>query len=253
MDLKNKVFAVSGAGSGLGKATTEKLCGGGASVIALDIKFDEAALAEWTDHNIFYQECDVRSPDQISNAVESGVSHFGQIHGAIACAGIAPAYKIHSSRKGSHSYEEFLNTLEVNLGGTFNLFNSCVPFLKNNTSTPEKEQGVLIATSSVAAYEGQIGQVAYAASKGGVSAMILPLARELSRSGIRVNAIAPGIFQTPMVATFPDDVQSALAEEVPFPHRLGHPEEFAALVNHIIGNQYINGTIIRLDGSVRMS
>ncbi len=254
MDLKNKIFAVTGAGSGLGKATTEMLCSQGAKVIALDISVDQATLSAWNDHDVHYGKCDVRFPEQVSSVLESGVSYFGSLNGAIACAGIAPAFKIHSSRKGSHSYDDFINTIAINLGGTFNLFNGCVPYLKSNQLTgSDGERGILIATSSIAAWEGQIGQAAYAASKGGVSAMILPLARELSRSGIRVNAIAPGIFKTPMMASFPEKVQETLAAEIPFPSRMGHPKEFAELVQHIIINRYINGTVIRLDGGVRMS
>lgn len=252
MELKNKIFAVSGAGSGLGNAIAQKLCDEGARVIALDVRFDQKVQASWNDKHVFIQKCDVRSPDEVAKAIENGVSHFGSLHGGIACAGIAPAQKIHSSRKGSHSFDDFTNTLAVNLTGTFNLFNSCVPYLKNNPLEEDHERGVLLATSSIAATEGQIGQVAYAASKGGVSAMILPLARELGKSGIRVNAIAPGIFETPMVAAFPDEVLESLAEAIPFPQRLGKPEEFAELATHIINNQYINGSVMRLDGSVRM-
>lgn len=253
MDLKNKIFAVSGAGSGLGKATMEILITQGAKVIALDISVDQATIIGWNDLNVYYGKCDVRFPDQVSSVLKSGVSYFGTIHGAVACAGIAPAIKIHSSRKGSHSYDDFMNTISINLGGTFNLFNACVPYLKSNPETAsDGERGILIATSSIAAWEGQIGQAAYAASKGGVNAMILPLARELSRSGIRVNGIAPGIFKTPMMASFPDQVQENLAAEIPFPSRMGRPEEFAQLVQHIITNRYINGTVVRLDGGVRM-
>jgi len=253
MDLKNKIFAVTGAVSGLGKATTAMLSHQGAKVIALDIHVDESIISGWNEHDVRYWKCDVRFPDQVFSVIESGISHFGGLHGAISCAGIAPAFKIYSSRRGSHSYDDFMNTITINLGGTFNLFNACVPHLKANpASGPDGERGNLIATSSIAAWEGQIGQAAYAASKGGVSAMILPLARELSSSGIRVNAIAPGIFQTPMMASFPDQVQEALAAEIPFPARMGQPEEFAGLVQHILTNQYINGTVIRLDGGVRM-
>ncbi|MBY5957086.1 SDR family oxidoreductase [Membranicola marinus] len=250
MDIVDKIFVVTGAGSGLGHATTQGLCDAGAAVIALDLKFDPDTLDDWEKKKVVPLVCDVRESEEMIRAVQSGVSHFGHLHGAIACAGVAPAQKLHSSRSGSHSAEDFANTVAINLTGTFNLFNSCVPHLKENTMNPER--GVLIATSSIAATEGQIGQVAYAASKGGVSAMILPLARELARSGIRVNAIAPGIFGTPMVAGFPEKVQDSLAASVPFPKRLGNPTEFARLVKHIIENEYINGTVVRLDGSVRM-
>lgn len=254
MDIKDKIFVITGAASGLGRATAEHLRSKGAVIIAIDIR-NAGEIPEWlSGDGVSYRECDVRDSEELHRAVLQGKEEFGAIHGAIACAGIAPAAKLHSSRKGSHTAEDFMRTIEINLAGTFHLFNVVVPFLKNNTAqNPDGERGILIATSSIAAYEGQIGQIAYAASKGGVSAMILPMARELARSGIRVNAIAPGIFQTPMVAGFSPDVQESLASEVPFPGRLGEPQEFANLAVHIIENPYINGAEIRLDGGVRMS
>lgn len=253
MDIKDKIFVITGAASGLGMATVEHLRSKGAGIIAIDIRNSDDLPELLYGHGISYQVCDVRAPEELHQALQRGKEEFGVIHGAIACAGVAPAMKIHSGRKGSHTVDEFMRTIKINLAGTFHLFNGVVPHLKSNIAQdPDGERGVLIATSSIAAHEGQIGQVAYAASKGGVSAMILPLARELARSGIRVNAIAPGIFQTPMVAGFPKDVQESLASEVPFPGRLGQPHEFAALAVHIIENPYINGAEIRLDGGIRM-
>lgn len=253
MKLQDKVFVVSGAASGLGKASAELLLHEGARVIALDVQSIEGQSSDGQAEKVRYYQCDVRNADQVRRIVEASKSDFGVLHGAIACAGVAPAAKIHSSRTGPHSTEDFVNTIEINLAGTFHLFNACVPFLKENTPLPgDGERGILIATSSIAAYEGQIGQSAYAASKGGVASMILPMARELARAGIRVNAIAPGIFETPMVAGFSPEIRASLEANIPFPRRLGRPEEFAGLVEHLITNSYINGTVIRLDGGVRM-
>lgn len=253
MKLQNKVFVVSGAASGLGQATTEHLIRHGARVVALDVHSMEDQSWIGEIEKVRYYQCDVRKVDQVRDVVEAGKNDFGALHGVIACAGVAPAAKIHSSRTGSHSAEVFVNTIEINLAGTFHLFNACVPLIKENTPLPQdEERGVLIATSSIAAYEGQIGQSAYAASKGGVASMILPMARELARTGIRVNAIAPGIFETPMVAGFSPEIRASLEANVPFPRRLGRPQEFARLVEHLITNTYINGTVIRLDGGVRM-
>ena len=253
MKIRDKVFVVSGASSGLGKATTEYLVRHGGRVIGLDIQsVDDQSLTGKAEMVRYYQ-CDVRAPEQVRRFVVAGKDAFGGLHGAIACAGIAPAAKLHSSRKGSHSSEDFINTLEINLSGTFHLFNACVPLLKENAPfSDDGEKGILIATSSIAAFEGQIGQSAYAASKGGVASMVLPMARELARRGIRVNAIAPGIFDTPMLAGFSPEVRASLEGSIPFPKRLGRPEEFASLVIHIITNSYINGTVIRLDGGTRM-
>lgn len=253
MKIKEKVFVVSGGSSGLGKATSELLIENGGKVIVLDRNPNSENLVIEKQSNLYFHQCDVRNPEQVMETIDSGVSHFGRLDGAIACAGIAPAISMQSSRHGSHSFEDFMNVLIVNVGGTFNLFNAVIPFIKSNDPSIGGERGNLIATSSIAAYEGQIGQVAYAASKGGVASMVLPLARELARSSIRVNGIAPGIFQTPMVEGFPEEVQTALGKQVPFPNRLGSSGEFAQLVLHILKNNYLNGTVIRLDGAIRMS
>lgn len=252
MKIKNSTFAVTGISSGLGKAVAGMILRQGGSVIGIDLKVTDKVFSEYDPESYLLTEGDVQSPEEIRRCLEEGYHKFGAIHGAVACAGIAPARTLYSSRKGSHPWDLFLQVLKVNLGGTFNLFNEVVPLMMKNEETDE-EKGVLIATSSIASSEGQIGQVAYSASKGGVSGMILPMARELARHGIRVNAIAPGIFQTPMVSGFPEEVQAGLAAQVPFPQRLGQPEEFAALVRTIIENEYINGTVYRLDGGVRMT
>ena len=251
MKIKNKVFAITGVSSGMGKATAEMILHHGGSVMGIDLTPMEEGFVEYDPKQWLLMEGDVQSAEQVRQCLEEGARYFGAVHGAIACAGIAPARTLYSSRKGGHPWNLFLQVLKVNLGGTFNLFNEVVPLLIRNEAA-EKENGVLIATSSIASSEGQVGQVAYSASKGGVSAMILPMARELARYKIRVNAISPGIFHTPMVSQFSDEVRDDLAGQVPFPARLGQPEEFAALVATILENEYINGAIYRLDGGVRM-
>lgn len=252
MKIKNSTFAITGISSGLGKAAAGMILSHGGSVIGIDLKNSDEVFSEYDSGSCLLMKGDVQSPEDIRRCLEEGYKKFGAIHGAIACAGIAPARTIYSSRKGSHPWDLFLQVLKVNLGGTFNLFNEVVPLMMKNGET-DVEKGVLIATSSIASSEGQIGQVAYSASKGGVSGMILPMARELARHRIRVNAIAPGIFETPMVSGFPEEVQVDLAAQVPFPQRLGHPEEFAALVRTMIEIEYINGAVYRLDGGVRMT
>lgn len=251
MEIQGKVFAISGTSSGLGQAVATMIIEQGGSVIGLDIKNnDEYAIRVGSQFRWF--ACDVRSETEVKETLGAGADHFRKLHGAIACAGIAPARTLYSSKRGSHPYELFQRVVEINLGGTFNLFNQSIPFLVRNESEDVEENGVLIATSSIAAGEGQAGQAAYAASKGGVSGLVLPLARELSRRKIRVNAIAPGIFQTPISDAFPAEVKTSLAAQVPFPARLGNPAEFAALVRTLITNSYMNGTVYRLDGGVRM-
>ncbi|WP_236975796.1 SDR family NAD(P)-dependent oxidoreductase [Membranihabitans maritimus] len=254
MVIKDKVFVVSGAASGLGLSTAKGLIDKGGKIIALDISAEKLdKLGNEFPESVLTFKTDVQKEQDIANALEISYSNWGRLDAAIACAGVAPGEKIYSRSKGSHSSESFENVIGINLMGTFNLLNVSVPYMvKNEGDSTDGEKGVFIATSSVAAYEGQIGQVAYAASKGGVASLILPAARELANSGIRVNAIAPGIFKTPMVENFPEEVQSSLAQQIPFPRRLGQPEEFAALVVSILTNKMINGTIIRLDGAVRM-
>lgn len=252
MQIQDKVFVVSGASSGLGAATTVRLMQLGARVIALDIQpLKNKVLTD--SEAVFFSLSDLTDSQMVQHSVSEGYEKFGEIHGAVACAGIAPAKLMHSSSRGSHPDEVFMKTIQVNLSGTFHLFNAVVPYIKQQeVFDQDGERGILIGTSSVAAYEGQVGQVAYAASKGGVASIVLPMARELARSGIRVNAIAPGVFHTPMMEGFSEEVKAALESKVPFPRRLGKPQEFAMLVEHIILNTYINGTVIRLDGGIRM-
>lgn len=254
MEIKGKVFVISGAASGLGRATAEYLINRGARIIALDISSGNLEVLQTAFPDAVRPfTVDVRKQDEISEALKISFDEWGRIDGGIACAGVAPGEKIFSRSKGSHSGDTFEKVIGINLTGTFNLLNASVPYMiRKEEKQPGDEMGVFIATASVAAFEGQIGQVAYAASKGGISSMILPAARELAGLGIRVIAIAPGIFKTPMVEGFSKTVQQSLAQQIPFPSRLGNPGEFAQLVETIFTNQMINGTVIRLDGAVRM-
>jgi len=252
MDIKGKVFAITGASSGLGLATAKMILDQGGAVIGIDLKSSGSELDGYEKDRWKVFNGDVQSPDEVRRCLKDGFDHFKKLHGAIACAGIAPAHMLYSEKRGSHTYDLFMKVLKVNVGGTFNLFNESLPLILRHDVKGD-ERGVFVATSSIASTEGQFGQVAYSASKGGVSGMILPLARELSRHKIRVNAIAPGIFNTPMVSGFPEKVQKNLADQVPFPPRLGVPDEFAALVRTLLENEYINGSVYRLDGAVRMS
>lgn len=252
MNIKGKVFVITGVSSGLGFATAEMILGQGGSVIGIDLEERENLFHGFDKDRWMILKGDVQSPDEVRQCIQEGLQKFEFLHGAIACAGIAPAHMLYSEKRGSHPFDLFMKVMKVNTGGTFNLFNEALPFMLRQ-EIGDQERGVLIATSSIASSEGQFGQVAYAASKGGVSGMILPLARELSRHKIRVNAISPGIFETPMVAGFSEKVQKDLAAQVPFPPRLGNPREFADLVRTILENEYINGAIYRLDGGVRMN
>jgi NAD(P)-dependent dehydrogenase (short-subunit alcohol dehydrogenase family) len=188
----------------------------------------------------------------VKDAIDAALWDFGGLHGAINCAGIASAEKV-LGREGPHSLESFSKVVEINLVGTFNVIRLAAEAMAKNEPTEGGERGVIVNTSSVAAFDGQIGQVAYSASKGGVAAMTLPVARELARHGIRVVAIAPGIFETPMLAGLPEAARESLGKQAIFPQRLGRPEEFAALVRHIIANQMLNGEVIRLDAAIRLA
>lgn len=253
MKIKEHVFVVTGANSGLGKATTEKILQMGGKVIAID-RSEEILIDMKADaSNILKYSCDIREEKGLRQICNSAVEQWGGIQGGIHCAGIAPAQKIYSSKHGSHSFEKFQEVIAINLLGSFNFINTLTPYLIENSIQKEgQERGCLILTSSIAASEGQIGQIGYAASKAGVNGMILPAARELAQYGIRVNGIAPGIFQTAMVSKFPLSVQENLAAQIPFPNRLGAPAEYADLAVSILENPMINGTVIRIDGGVRM-
>lgn len=195
---------------------------------------------------------DVTSEESVQAAVETAVQAFGGLHGVVNCAGVAIAERV-VGRQGPHSLDSFARVIQVNLVGTFNVIRLAAAVMSQNEPAGSGERGVIINTASVAAFDGQIGQAAYAASKGGVVGMTLPIARELARAGIRVMTIAPGIFDTPMLAGLPEAARQSLSQQVPFPSRLGNPDEYAALALHIIENEMLNGEIIRLDGALRMA
>ena len=246
MEIEGRTFLVAGGGSGLGAATTEMLTNEGANAVVADLRGEAA------NGNVRFVETDVTDEASVRRAIEEALQSFGGMHGAINCAGIASAEKV-LGREGPHSLDSFAKVVEVNLVGTFNVLRLAAEVMVNNEPAASGERGVIVNTASVAAYDGQIGQVAYAASKGGVVALTLPVARELAQYGIRVVAIAPGIFDTPMMAGLPEAARESLGKQVPFPSRLGRPEEYSALVRHIIENEMLNGEVIRLDGSIRMA
>jgi NAD(P)-dependent dehydrogenase (short-subunit alcohol dehydrogenase family) len=252
MQIQGNVFVVTGGGSGLGAATAAMLVERGGQVVLADVN---AAAGEEVAAQLGSQACfvqtDVTSEDSARNALAVATG-LGTLRGLVNCAGIGPAEKV-VGREGPHRLESFVRTLQINLVGSFNMIRLAAQIMSASQPDPTGERGVLVNTASVAAFDGQIGQAAYAASKGGVVAMTLPIARELSRSGIRVMTIAPGIMETPMLLGLPAEVQDSLGKMVPFPPRLGRPAEFAALVEHIFSNQYLNGEVIRLDGGIRMA
>ena len=209
------------------------------------------SLARELGENVAFRETDVTRAEDGAAAIAAATKAFGTVRGLINCAGVAPAEKV-VGRDGPHGLESFERTIGINLVGTFNMIRLAAAAIQTNDPDAEGERGIIINTASVAAFDGQIGQAAYAASKGGIAAMTLPIARELARFGIRVMSIAPGVFETPMMAGMPEQVREGLASSVPFPPRLGRPAEFAALVRHIIENTMLNGEVIRLDGAIRM-
>jgi NAD(P)-dependent dehydrogenase (short-subunit alcohol dehydrogenase family) len=253
MQIEHAVFLISGGASGLGLATARELVGQGGQVLLLDINEQAGlqALAELGASARFVR-ADITREEDGHAAVAQALAAFGALHGLVNCAGIAPAEKV-LGRNGAHGLDSFRRTLEVNLIGSFNLLRLAAEAMAQNTPNAGGERGVIINTASVAAFDGQMGQTAYAASKGGVAALTLPAARDLARSGIRVMCVAPGVFETPMMAGMPQEVRDSLAANVPFPPRLGRPDEYAALVRHIVENPMLNGEVIRLDGALRMA
>ena len=244
MDIAGRTFLVTGGGSGLGLATSRMLAGAGANVVAADLRGE-------SEPRMRFVETDVTAEESVEAAVGAALES-GQLHGVVNCAGVAIAER-GVGRDGPHSLGSFTRVIGVNLIGTFNVVRLAAAAMVGNEPDEEGGRGVIVNTASVAAFDGQIGQVAYAASKGGVASMTLPLAREFARSGIRVATIAPGLFDTPMMAGLPEEARESLGKQVPFPSRLGRPEEYAALVRHIVENDLINGEVIRLDGAIRMA
>ena len=253
MRVEDSTFFITGGGSGLGAATAQLLAQNGASVVLADVN-EEAGerTASQIGSGAKFVRTDVTNEGSVQDALDSAVETFGSLNGVVNCAGIGPAAKV-VGKKGVHDMGLFTKTVEINLMGTFNVIRLAAVKLAENKPGEDGERGVVVNTASVAAYDGQIGQAAYAASKGGVVALTLPVARELASSGIRVVTIAPGIFETPMLAALPEAAKESLGKQVPFPPRLGKPEEYAALAKHIIENQMLNGEVIRLDGGIRMA
>jgi NAD(P)-dependent dehydrogenase (short-subunit alcohol dehydrogenase family) len=253
MQIKGSVFIITGGASGLGAGTARMLVAQGGKVVLADL--NEAAgtaLAAELGGNARFVITDVADEASAKACVAQAVAAFGGLHGLVNCAGIATAEKV-LGKNGPHALDTFAKTITVNLIGSFNMIRLASEVMSQGAPNPAGERGVIVSTASVAAYDGQIGQAAYAASKGGIVGMTLPIARELARFGIRVMTIAPGIFETPMLLGMPQEVQDALGKMVPFPSRLGKPAEYAALVRHIVENEMLNGEVIRLDGAIRMA
>jgi len=253
MQVKECIAAVTGGASGLGEASVRSLCALGARVAIFDVAIERGEkLAAELGGSCVFVPADVTSDESIRAAMEKTVAAFGTIHVAINCAGVADPGKV-LSKKGPLPLPSFNRTIQINLVGTFNIIRLAVEQMVKNAPNGEGEKGVIINTASAAAFDGQIGQPAYSASKAGVVGMTLPVARECADYGIRVMTIAPGLFETPMMAGLPENVRVQLAQSAPFPKRLGRPAEYAALVRHIIENPMLNGECIRLDGAVRMT
>ena len=272
MKIENNTFLVTGGASGLGLATAKMIVENGGNAVIIDI--NETAGIEATQaigKQILFVKTDVSSEESVQNAINEAKKAFGSIHGAINCAGVGPAKRV-VGKDGPHPLDFFQRVININLVGTFNVIRLVANAIAQAPPTPRGgaendspsgavrrfcgggflDAGIIINTASVAAFDGQIGQAAYSASKGGIVAMTLPIAREFARMNIRVMTIAPGIFETPLLASLPQEAQDSLGKQVPFPPRLGRPDEFAALVKHIIENQMLNGEVIRLDGAIRM-
>lgn len=250
MEIQGKVFIVTGGASGLGEGTARMLAAAGGKVVIADMQAEKGQAVAQAIGGVFVR-CDVTS-EADGQAVIAQATALGKLMGLVNCAGVAPAEKI-VGKNGAHSLANFSKTISINLIGSFNMLRLAAEAMGKNEPESTGERGVLISTASVAAYDGQIGQAAYAASKGGIVGMTLPIARDLARSGIRNMTIAPGIFGTPMLFGMPQEVQDALAAGVPFPSRLGKPEDFAKLVRHIFENDMLNGEVIRLDGAIRLA
>ncbi|QQJ96511.1 SDR family NAD(P)-dependent oxidoreductase [Burkholderia ambifaria] len=249
MEIRGNVFLITGGASGLGAGTARMLAQAGGKVVLADLN-EAAGTALANELGGIFVRCDVSSEADAQAAVDAA-TRAGTLRGLVNCAGIAPAAKT-VGKDGAHPLDVFAKTINVNLVGTFNMIRLAAAAMAATTPNDGGERGVIVSTASVAAYDGQIGQAAYAASKAGVAGMTLPIARDLARQGIRVMTIAPGLFETPMLLGMPKDVQDALGAMVPFPPRLGKPDEYAMLVRQIVENPMLNGEVIRLDGAIRM-
>jgi NAD(P)-dependent dehydrogenase (short-subunit alcohol dehydrogenase family) len=252
MQLNGRTFLVSGGSSGLGAACVTEFARAGANVVICDVSERGADLARELGASVAFARTDVTDAGQVQNAVDTATQKFGALHGAVNCAGIATAERV-IGREGPQPLDHFSKVIAVNLIGTFNVIRLAAVKMLERPVEPGEDRGVIICTASVAAYDGQIGQAAYSASKGGVVGMTLPIAREFAQHQIRVASIAPGIFDTPMLSGLPEPARESLGKQVPFPSRLGKPAEYAALARHIIENQMLNGEVIRLDGAIRMA
>ena len=252
MQIQQSTFLIAGGGSGLGAATARMLVANGGNVIIADVNKDAGEkMAVELGAKATFIETNVCDEVSVQAAVDLAKSAFGGLHGAVNCAGVAPGERV-VGKNGPHSLANFRRAVEINLIGTFNVIRLAANAMSTQTPNASGERGVIVNTSSVASFEGQIGQAAYAASKAGVNGMTLPIAREFAKLGIRVMTIAPGIFDTPMLQGMSEEIRASLGAQIPFPSRLGRPDEYAALVKHIVENEVLNGEVIRLDGAIRM-
>jgi NAD(P)-dependent dehydrogenase (short-subunit alcohol dehydrogenase family) len=256
MELKDKGVLVTGGASGLGAACVRLFAGNGAKVVIADLNSEGgenlASELRATGASVVFAQTNVTDEDSVQAAVRAALEKHGNLHILINCAGIGVAEKV-IGKAGVHSLASFQRVISVNLIGTFNAIRLAGAAMSENEANAGGERGVIINTASVAAFDGQIGQAAYSASKGGIVGMTLPIARELARYGIRIMTIAPGIFETPLLGALPEPARLSLGQQVPFPPRLGQPSEYAALAKHIVENEMLNGEVIRLDGAIRMA
>ncbi len=253
MEVKGLTALITGGASGLGEACARRLVAQGAQVLLLDLNEEKGnALSQELGEAAQFLKVNVADESAVQNAVETALGNFGAIHVAINCAGVAAAIKT-VGKEGPHPLDTFNKVIQVNLIGTFNVIRLAAHAMERNEPNSQGERGVIINTASVAAFDGQVGQAAYAASKGGIVGMTLPIARDLARSGIRVVTIAPGLFNTPLLAALPEEAKESLGKQVPFPSRLGEPAEYAQLAQQIVENSMLNGETIRLDGAIRMA
>lgn len=254
MNIEHKVAIITGGASGLGEATARNLIAHSAKTVVLDLNSDRglAMQREFGEDKLIFLKTDVTSESEVTEALAKAISAFGQIDICINCAGIGSGIKT-VGKNGAHPLEAFQKVININLIGTFNVLRLCAEKMQTNSPNEEGERGVIVNTASVAAFDGQVGQVAYSASKGAIVGMTLPIARDLARSGIRCMTIAPGLFHTPLFDTLPNEAYDSLCAQVPFPARLGKPNEYAKMVQSIVENPMLNGETIRLDGAIRMA